>query len=335
MWTVSSGRRWSQSSTDLPEGPLTLGEWMATWFESRRNRVALKTVENELSHAHCYFGPLLSMSLPEISAGQIEDWLAWVQRRGISKQPHRGQPHTTRICYSLLSAMLRDAVKHRLLASSPMAAVERPKVPPPRPKYLELEEVRRLIDAAATAQDPRALAVLLMACLGLRRNEALGLVWSDIDLERHVIRLRYQLGRDPDAPQRRMVRRPLKTTLSARDLRYSGELATALEEQWKGLDSPREDDFVVSLNRGLPVDPDGMTRWLSALGAAIGVKVSPHRLRHTSATLMLNAGIPLETVGKVLGHGDLRTTSMYARVLDETSFIALDSLATILSPETE
>jgi site-specific recombinase XerD len=55
-------------------------------------------------------------------------------------------------------------------------------------------------------------------------------------------------------------------------------------------------------------------------------------LRHTLATLMLNAGIPIETVGKVLDHRDLRTTSIYARVLDETSFVALDSLATLLQP---
>ena len=54
---------------------------------------------------------------------------------------------------------------------------------------------------------------------------------------------------------------------------------------------------------------------------------TPHRLRHTSATMMLNLGSPSEAVGKVLGHSDVRTTGVYARVLDATGGDALEALA--------
>jgi Phage integrase family len=125
---------------------------------------------------------------------------------------------------------------------------------------------------------------------------------------------------------------PLKTTLSARDPRFSGELEAALVARLADRVVPdRPTDFVVSLDGGAPVDPDAMTRWLTSL-ALPSASGPPHRLRHTSATLMLNAGIPIETVGKVLDHRDVRTTSIYARVLDETSFAALDSLAALLQP---
>jgi len=62
-----------------------------------------------------------------------------------------------------------------------------------------------------------------------------------------------------------------------------------------------------------------MTRWLSNRTKEIGIRCSPHRLRHTAATLMLNRVGSITTVSTFLGHTDLKTTSVYARVLDDTS----------------
>ncbi len=306
---------------------MLLGDWADRWFESRRNRVAPKTLANERSHARLYLEPLRAMALSEITAGDVEDWLATVERAGVRARPPLGRPHTVRICHGLLSAMLRDAVKHRLIAVSPMSGVTRPRVPPPQPKFLALDEVRLVVEAAVASGDPRSLAVMLMARLGLRRNEALGLTWGDIDLDRAVLRLRFQLGRDHDGA---LGRCPLKTTTSARDLRLAGDLATALEARRATGVGVADEDFVVSLGDGRPVDPDAVTRWLASIGRSLGIKVSPHRLRHSAATAMLSAGVAIETVGKVLGHGDVRTTSIYARVLDSSSDEALDSLARLL-----
>jgi integrase len=86
------------------------------------------------------------------------------------------------------------------------------------------------------------------------------------------------------------------------------------------------------LRCGAPVDPDAITRWLRSVGSTIGISVSPHRLRHTSATLMFRADVVIETVGKRFGHRDVPTTSIHARVLDEKSFIALDELVVLLQP---
>ena len=100
-----------------------------------------------------------------------------------------------------------------------------------------------------------------------------------------------------------------------------------LAHLYKSAGAPEKGNFVISLNDGFPVDPDAFSHWLTAIGRSIGVVVSPHRLRHTSATLMLNGGVSIEAVGKVLGHTDSKTTSVYARVLDETSSAALQKLA--------
>lgn len=70
--------------------------------------------------------------------------------------------------------------------------------------------------------------------------------------------------------------------------------------------------------------------WLRELGKSVGVKVTPHRLRHTAATMMLNHDVAITTVGSVLGHSDIRTTSIYARVLDDTRRSALETLGDVI-----
>ena len=172
-----------------------------------------------------------------------------------------------------------------------------------------------------------------MARLGLRRNEALGLTWADIDLEERMLHVRFQIGRvpDPSTPGSTMlVRRALKTMDSRRDLRLAGELVAMLRSHRASSDPWRPSDLVISLHEGRPVDPDAFTRWLTGIGRALDIRVSPHRLRHSAATLMLNRGASIEAVAKVLGHSDIRVTSVYARVLDETSAAAVELLAGVL-----
>ena len=91
-----------------------------------------------------------------------------------------------------------------------------------------------------------------------------------------------------------------------------------------------ETDFLITLDGMGPTDPDAMSRWLAGIGKSLNIHVTPHRLRLSAATLMLNHGVPLEAVGRVLRHGDLKTTAVYARVLDSSSDRAVDVLAQVL-----
>ena len=319
--------------TDSAQPTPTVGEWFATWFQSRAFKVAPSTLGSNRSLHRLYFDDLADIPLSELTAGRIKDFLAKVEHRCHAQQPGIGQPHTVRHCHALLSAALRDAVDHELIETSPMARVPRPRVPPARPKHLSAAELGRLLDAVHASGDPRALAVDLMARLGLRRNEALGLTWADIDLEDRMIHVRFQIGRvpSPTTPGTTLlVRRELKTMDSRRDLRLAGELVTMLRSHQTSRDAWRSSDLVISLHEGRPVDPDAFTRWLTGIGRALDIRVSPHRLRHSAATLMLNRGASIEAVAKVLGHSDVRVTSVYARVLDETSGAAVELLAGVL-----
>ena len=337
--SLQEARDWIQKQLFLEEAGelpparrLTFGEWSRSWLESRAERVTPKTLANETSHYRNYFGPLAKLQLDRMTAGDIQGWLANIERRGLKRKPGVGQPHTARICHSLLSAILRDAVQHHLIRSSPMSGVAKPKLPSPAPKFLDRDDALRLLDAVDATGDPRSTAVHLMLRLGLRRNEALGLTWSDVDFDSGMVTIRFQLGRvdNPDPPEpgsRLLVRRELKTMSSRRTLRISGELLDRLVSLRHSALEEDPNAFVVTLDGYTPTDPDAMSHWLKQVGRDIGVAVTPHRLRHTSATMMLNRGVAIEVVGKVLGHSDHRTTGVYARVLDSTGAAALDVLA--------
>lgn len=116
-----------------------------------------------------------------------------------------------------------------------------------------------MLRAANASGDPRALAVRLMLRLGLRRGEALGLHWSDVDLERGVVTVSHQLQRVPDAgdPGRTVLARVApKTSGSIRFLQVDPSLLEVLRQLIDGSGWPSgPDDFVVSATRDTPMTP--------------------------------------------------------------------------------
>ena len=83
---------------------------------------------------------------------------------------------------------------------------------------------------------------------------------------------------------------------------------------------PEIDDDHVFILRGRPPSPRTIQRRLTVYGEQANVEVSPHRLRHTFATRLLNQGMSIHSLQKLLGHQNLNTTQIYARVYDETLY---------------
>ena len=309
----------------------TLEEWMEGYLKEREFTRRPSTMATDRVHWSKHFGAIREVRLHDLDALTIRRWLEALQRSFVTDQRPDGQPHTLRICYSLLRSSLAAAVERDALDVSPMAKVKRPQVPRPEPKYLRPDELKLVLHHLYETGDPREMAVQLMVRLGLRRGEALGLTWQDVDLETGRVTIARQLQRipDPKDPSRKVLARvPLKTAASRRVVRASGTLLERLRtlQRYEGAEPT---DFVVTLGKG-PVEPALMTRWLSNRTKEIGIRCSPHRLRHTAATLMLNRVGSITTVSTFLGHSDLKTTSVYARVLDDTSESASAALGDVV-----
>jgi integrase len=314
------------------EPPLELlGEWMEHWLRHRRR--APNTLAHEWSHYRTHFGVIREIPVAELTTFHCRAWLDDLRFRLQEQKPPQGQPHTVQHCYNLLRSSLNGAVEFGLMDRNPVAAIPRPRIPKPSPKFLMPEEVERVMRLVNRSGDPRAVAVNLMLRLGIRRGEALGLTWGDIDFDDSTISISHQLQRieNPERPGRSWLQRvALKTSASARTLTVDEHLARYLAELRSTRADTTQDDFVVRSRDGGPVDPDGVTSWLRKLGMREGVVCTPHRLRHTAATMMLRHEIALPTVGAVLGHTDVRTTSVYARVMDSSKEEALRTLGTVL-----
>jgi integrase/recombinase XerD len=163
------------------------------------------------------------------------------------------------------------------------------------PTVLSLEEVGQLINAAGTLMQ-RALLMVLYGT-GMRRTEVSLLKVSDIDSQRMIIRVERGKGG------------------AGRDLPLSPALLETLREYWRWK-KPRMYLFPSSdRKRGQDKPISDKTVWYACREAArhsgITKHVTPHTLRHSWATHLLEAGTDLRTIQILLGHGDLETTAKY------------------------
>jgi integrase len=180
----------------------------------------------------------------------------------------------------------------------------------------------------------------LVALRGLRRGEAAGLRWSDLDLDAGALTVTGQLHQLGG----RLVTGPPKTDAGRRVIALDKTTIAALREHrlWQQADRAAagtrgaETGYVFTTRAGTPVGPDRMTRLFRKLVAASGLPpVTLHGLRHGAATLALAAGTDLKVVADQLGHSTITLTAdTYTSVLPQTARTAADNTAALVFPAT-
>jgi integrase len=198
-------------------------------------------------------------------------------------------------------------------------------------------------ESHAATDELHALAVVLLR-LGLRKGEALGLRWEDVDLDAEEITIAHTI-KFPRGGGYKLT--TPKTDDSVRTIPLLATELTVLREHRKAQTARRlaapvwheGDDFVFTTGIGTPIHARNATRWWHGLLKDAGV--GPRRMhasRHTAATLLLEEGVPLEVVSAILGHSSLAITAdIYARVTKDSMRRALskmDRLATSLATGT-
>ncbi|HET7659189.1 MAG TPA: site-specific tyrosine recombinase XerD [Oryzihumus sp.] len=201
---------------------------------------------------------------------------------------------------------------HRFLAlegvvgADPAAAVSPPRPPKRLPKAIGVDEVERLLEAASLGDTPtslrdRALLEVLYGA-GARISEAVGLDLDDLDLDAGAVRL---LGK---GDKERIV--PLGT--------YAREAVTAyLVRARPALAAHGRGTAAVFLNqRGARLSRQSAWATISAVAerAGLSAHVSPHTLRHSFATHLLDGGADVRVVQELLGHASVTTTQVYTLV---------------------
>lgn len=294
-------------SIDSPPGEAEVARflrWIAV--ERGRSRNTVGAYRRDLGDFLGFCSARGVASPSAVTAGDIEAYLASAAESGVSVATRARRLAAVRNLFSFL-------VDEGLIGSNPAATVEGIRVPGGVPRPLSLEEVERLLsaytgDSAAERRD-RALVELLYATGG-RVAEVCGVDLPDLDLRGGMVRLLGKGGKERIVPFGGAARRALEGWLApgGRDvLRRRGKgTSDALFLGARGARLARQTAFSVVREGGRR--------------AGLGDDLSPHVLRHTCATHLLDHGADLRVVQEMLGHATISTTQIYTRVSTERLF---------------
>jgi site-specific recombinase XerD len=300
----------------------TLADWTVQWFDLHRaNRelaASTKTRDIDLLRKHVVNHDIGTTKLVDLTTEKLSVW--------------RDDRNAVLVGSSQLKLMqalnkvFKKARERGLMVTDPLADVARPKVKTfAKVKTLSLGEQKQLLAYIARPRPqgggkrPTSLPLLTaITYTGLRKGEAIGLKWSEVNMVDSLIRVE-------KTEDERFGRRDPKTESSKRWVPISPGLMTVLEHQRKmqladakrlGVGRWVNSGHVFTTTAGTPLGARDVLRTVQNAATALGmvggdVKVNVHQLRHAYATNLLEGGTDLETIKDLLGHADLRTTGIY------------------------
>ncbi len=212
------------------------------------------------------------------------------------------QPNTFLVFHKSLLVFFRWCIAQGHMQKNPAEDIEVPKVLKALPPQLTKADTMKLLEIVYnypyenTFLRYRNHAIFSMFIFaGVRKNELLKLRFADIDLDnRSIFIYRGKGGKDRVIP----ILEPLAESLQ----RYL-EVRKRLNKTCP--------DFFTSLNKNMRYTDAGLSRVVVQLRKASGLKFTIHRLRHTFATLMLEGGCDIYSLSRMMGHSDIKTTTIY------------------------
>lgn len=284
-----------------------LEDYMDYWLLAVQSSIRRRTYSSYEATVRLYLKPALGKKrLTKLSVADVQLFLNNQGRLGSS---HRNI-QKMRI---VLSAILNHAVfEDRVIRN----VAHRVKIPTYKPKEISpwsVDELKSFLQS--TTNNPYYPIYLLMGFYGLRSGEALGISWSDIDLENRIIRIRRQV----DYVDGRYVYAELKTKAGKRDLPIVSIIDQMLKDLMTTTDGPLPDLLFKTIN-GLPIDAGNMRKTFKRLSKEQGLPIiNPHHLRHTAATNLKDLGIAPKDVQMILGHAHISTTMQIYQHSDMSS----------------
>jgi integrase/recombinase XerD len=292
--------------------PLAAEEFL-TWLAVERGRSpnTLAAYRRDLA-AYVAWLDAAGLALDAVREADVESYVASLHA-------------SSRAPSSVARALVAVRTLHRFLADEgrasvdPGAFVAPPKVPQGLPKPLTEDEVRSLLDAV-TGPDPvacrdRALLELLYGT-GARISEACGLSLADLDLDASLVRLFGKGAKERIVPVGRFAREAMAAWLGpgGRPSVLAGLTPAAAQRLG------RDDAEAVFVNqRGGRLSRQGAWAIVRQYGDRVGLgeRLSPHVLRHSCATHLLDHGADIRVVQELLGHASISTTQVYTKVSTE------------------
>lgn len=306
---------------------MRLGEYLDYWLEHViYGKKAPKKCEQYEGSVRLYIKPPLGMVyLDELTVKRVQ---LVVNDIAETKSIRRAE-----IARKVLGAALTNAMREEILMRNVAWLVNAPYYEP-KPIYpWTPSEVTRFL--RGTRSHRYYPAFLVMTHFGLRLGELLGLRWEDIDFENDVIHLRQQVQRTTRA----LIIRTLKTKNSVRDLPLLPNVKEVLQAHKLAMEAVQQvglgKDLVFVTTVGTAIEPRNFGRSFNELCNALDLPIIKlHHIRHTTATMLKNLGVPARDVQLILGHATAwTTTQIYQHDDVETRRGHIEWLSDLLMPK--
>ena len=296
---------------------LTLSEFILDeWLPAKRATVKPSTwalYERRLS-SYVTGTALAATPIAEIDGPSLTSLYAGLLKRGRRKDGGALSATTVAGVHALLHKVLADAVRWGRLDRNPVEAAEPPRRAAPELNVWTATQLSAFLDSVRGHQV--FAAFMLLATTGMRRGEVLGLRWRDIDFERATLSVRQTLVMAGDVVHTTTP----KTRSGARTIALDPATLEALAAHRRRQPRRRAragDHLVFAWPDGALIHPELMSLWFRKAARRAGLPpIRLHDVRHSYATAMIRAGVPLKVVSQRIGHSSPATTmKIYQHVL--------------------
>jgi integrase len=311
---------------------ITLGDWLRDeWLPSLAiGKLRATTLASYRSHVEQHLAPtkLGAETLQDVTRERIAAHYAWLLKEGRAdgSTDDKGKlrplsPATVRRIHATLHRALRDAVRSRLLPLNPADDIDLESAPRAG-GALRIWSAEQLGAFLESTRGDRLTALWrLLSFCGARRGEVLALRWDDVDLQLGTVSI--SKSRTPLAAE--IVEMTTKTD-RARVVALDPDTVDALREhaarqldELEGNSDALAARYVFTDEEGEPLNPRHVSRWFHrATHHAALPSIRLYDLRHTHASLLLQAGVPAKIVQERLGHSSITVTmDVYSHVIPQ------------------
>lgn len=272
----------------LEDNTLT-GEWALKWMKTYKSNLRGNTIKNYLNAYNNHIQPeLASIPLKAVRPVHVQNVM-----NGVSEMSEDLQ----RKVLNTMNQIFETAIQNRLIAMNPCNGIKiTPHSANERIKVLTPAQQKKILEAVT---DPMAKAfVALGLYCGLRREESLGLMWTDIKGSKLTVNRAVTFLKNQQDPNHE-----LKSKAAHRTVPIPAPLAEVLKA------TPHNGLYIITPPRGGEMTLMSYRRMWEHVTKAVNFAVHSHMLRHTYATSLYRAGIDLKTAQYLLGHSDIKMTA--------------------------
>ena len=267
-------------------------------FERRLTKNTQKSYEEDLKLYKDFLGKRGITSVGKVRKEDISDYLIYLNKNEYTITSVARKLTTIKNFHNYL--FQRGMIPHDVSLT-----IDRPKTKKALPKVMSVEEVDRLLDIECkTPFDYRNKAMLeLLYSSGLRISELVNLTTRDIDFTNSIVRCFGKGNKERIVPISEYSLYYIKLYYDMRDTFFKGKI----------------NDYLFLNNHGKELTRQGFNKILNKILEEKNIKkeVTPHTLRHSFATHMLNGGADLRSIQILLGHSDISTTKIYTHISRE------------------